>query len=145
MLLAGIVIGWADLKKQSNAPYLTTKIKLGGQIITAEVVQTPKQWRQGLSGRKSLEDDKGMLFVFPQEGHFSFWMKGMNFPLDILWIKGDRVVEIVENAQPPEGDNIPIYQPSKKADKVLEVKAGFCQRYSVFPGERVYFLDKPKK
>ena len=46
---------------------------------------------QGLSERQSLAEDKGMLFLFEKPDHYAFWMKGMEFPLDIIFINGDKI------------------------------------------------------
>ena len=56
---------------------------------------------QGLSGKSQLAQDQGMLFVFAQPGKYYFWMKGMNFSIDIIWIGEDmKVIYIKKDARP---------------------------------------------
>ena len=55
----------------------------------------------GLSGYAGLPEDAGMLFVFPEPIQPTFWMKGMLFAIDIIWIRDGTVVQIHESATPP--------------------------------------------
>jgi uncharacterized membrane protein (UPF0127 family) len=62
---------------------------------------TPDQQAQGLSGIKSMPDTSGMLFVFPKTAEECFWMKGMHFALDIVWLSaGDEVLLVDHNLSP---------------------------------------------
>src|SRR3989338_4766663 len=70
----------------------TKKIVMNGQSVIVELAQTPEARKQGLSGRQNLCETCGMLFIFPENNRYTFWMKEMNFPLDIIWLK-DGVVE----------------------------------------------------
>jgi uncharacterized membrane protein (UPF0127 family) len=116
------------------------KIKIGGEVIKVEVVDTPSTRAQGLSGRDSLEKDQAMLFVFDTPGNYSFWMKDMNFSIDIIWIdETGKIVYIKENATPesyPEG-----FGPNEKTSKyVLEVFSGFVDSYDLEVGDSVNLL-----
>jgi uncharacterized membrane protein (UPF0127 family) len=70
-------------------------------------------------------------------------MKGMRFPLDLVWIDGDRVVDVtarVPNEPPGTPDaQLPVYSPSRPANRVLEVNAGWAQRNGVKAGDRVLY------
>ena len=112
-------------------------VTIGSQTICAEVASQPVQWVQGLSGRASLTPDHGMLFAFPQSAIHYFWMKEMNFPLDIIWINNNQIVEVWPNAPVPTGDQIPSYQPKNQANYVLEVSAGTLAKYGWRVGEQV--------
>lgn len=113
-------------------------LKIGQEIIEAELVDTPEKRAQGLSGRPDLKPNQGMLFVFPQPGYYSFWMKGMLFPLDFLWLKDGIILETTKNVPPPSiAKQIITITPSQEVDSVLEVKAGFLERNNVKVGERV--------
>ena len=59
------------------------------QIVFVELAITPQEREKGLMERKVLEDNNGMLFVFSDEGEYSFWMKNMEMSLDIIWIDAD--------------------------------------------------------
>lgn len=105
---------------------------VGTSTLTAEVVQSPLDRMRGLSGRKVLETDTGMFFVFPQVGKHGIWMKEMNFPIDILWLDDDlRVITVAENVHP---DTFPqSFYPDEPARYVLEVPAGYAERHGIAP------------
>jgi uncharacterized membrane protein (UPF0127 family) len=116
-------------------------VKIAGASIKVDLALTPREQEQGLSGRTELKENSGMLFVFSQPGKYNFWMKDMNFPIDIIWIGGDmRVVYIKKNASPllyPE-----LYGPGPddaNAKYVLEVVDGFSEKNNLKVGDRVLF------
>jgi len=105
------------------------EVIIGQQTICAEVADQPTQWARGLSNRASLAANRGMLFVFPQSAIHSFWMKEMNFSLDIIWINNNQIVETWPNAPIPSGNQTPGHQPKSLANYVLEVSAGSLDKY----------------
>ncbi len=109
--------------------------------IELTVVRSERDRMNGLSGRRSLDRDDGMLFVFEEKDRHSFWMKNMNFPLDIIYIDDNKVVDIKKNAQPiSEEDTSPtIYTPSRPANYVLEVNAGVADEYKITVGSTISF------
>ena len=112
--------------------YSLTNLTINNITIQVEEVSSPVAQEQGLSGRKSLGDNQGMLFIFPTEGLYSFWMKDMLFPIDIIWMdKNYNIVYVKENAQPCTLFNCPIYKPTKPAQYVLEVGAGWARLHGV--------------
>lgn len=114
-------------------------IKIAGKTLKVDLALTADEQERGLSGRNFLGEDEGMLFVFNQADKYSFWMKDMRFPIDIIWISDDlRVVFLKENVSPetyPEA-----FTPSQNARYVLEVSAGFSKKENLKPGDRVEFL-----
>src|SRR3989344_5194996 len=67
----------------------------------------------GLMFRGQMDRDNGMLFIFDKEDKYDFWMKNMNFPLDILWINEDKKVVYIHKDTPPCPENVYVYkQPS---------------------------------
>ena len=111
-------------------------IQLDGQTIHVAVVDTPVARERGLSGRQGLAGDQGMLFVFPKDGVYSFWMKDMLFSIDIIWISADgTITDIVQNLSP---DTYPTaYTPSKPGRYVLELPAGYVKAHNVHEGDIV--------
>lgn len=86
--------------------------------------------------RPSLGDDRGMLFLFPQEARHSFWMKNTMIPLDIVWIDESRAVVHIETGVPPcESDPCPSYSPGAPALYVLELAAGQAAARSLRIGD----------
>ncbi|MFZ3015529.1 MAG: DUF192 domain-containing protein [Minisyncoccia bacterium] len=114
-------------------------VKIAEQILKVDLALTPKSQEQGLSGRDSLKEDEGMLFVFEKKGKYSFWMKDMNFPIDIIWIGKDlRVIYIKKNAQP---ESFPeTFGADQDANFVLEVISGFSEKNNLKEGDNVKFL-----
>jgi hypothetical protein len=81
-----------------------------------------------------------MLFVFDTEGYYSFWMKGMKFPLDFVWINNDKVVQIDKKVSPPLGKSpIITVNPNFKVDKVLEINAGEVEANNIKVGDKIEF------
>ncbi len=116
-------------------------IDIGGFKIKAEIARSNTKREQGLSGREKLKDNEGMLFIFEQEGNYGFWMKGMLFDIDIIFIKDNNIVDIAENMPYPQNDNtIAGVSPKEKANLVLEVNSGFVKRYNIKIGNKVVFL-----
>src|SRR5687768_8240241 len=83
------------------------QVRVGDASVRAEVADDEASRRQGLSGRERLGADEGMLFVLPGDSP-SFWMKGMRFPLDIIWIRQGRVVDISADVPPPRDPDAPL-------------------------------------
>lgn len=106
--------------------------------LGVEVVSTPWEINRGLMYRDGLEEGKGMLFVFGSERRRGFWMKNMEFSVDMIWIAGDGRVVHVERSVPPcrEGP-CPGYAPAEKAKYVLETRANFSAENGIDVGSEV--------
>lgn len=118
------------------------RVKIGEAEFRAQVADTPAEREIGLSRHKSLEEDEGMLFVFEKENvRPSFWMKGMAFALDIIWIDDGQVVQITVNTPVPEAETpeaqIPLYLPNEPVDYVLELNAGATEKNNIKVGDKV--------
>ena len=123
----------SDIEKKSQ-------VKINEQIIIADVVSDEKDVRKGLSGRDWLGINEGMLFIFPEAGTYPFWMKGVNFPIDIIWISGDVIVGIQQHVIPQKDvpdSELRIYYPPEPVNKVLEMKAGRAQLMFLIPGDKI--------
>ena len=109
--------------------------------IRVLVADTLTERAAGLSGYAGLPDDAGMLFVFSEPTQPSFWMKGMEFALDIIWIRDEAVVQIHASVPPPNEetpeDQLPRYRPDEPITHVLELAAGAAARYGITVGDRV--------
>jgi len=110
------------------------------QCFDVEVVQKPEELTRGLMERDSMEDNHGMLFVFPESRQYSFWMKDTLIPLDMIWMDyGRNVVHIAHDVPPCEEDPCPTYAPPTDALYVLEINAGLAQRFGITQGDRAEF------
>jgi uncharacterized membrane protein (UPF0127 family) len=81
---------------------LIRRVYFKNTLVKAEVVKSQRKIEQGLAWRKKLPAERGMLFAMPSESSQRFWMKGMQFSIDIIWIKGGRVVGCEERISPDD-------------------------------------------
>jgi uncharacterized protein len=109
--------------------------------IQAEVADTPASREQGLSGRSELQENDGMLFVFDMPGKYGFWMKDMNFPIDMVWISQDGYVVHIEREVSPStyfDSNPPqAFVNTPDAKYVLEIASGASEKYGLYLGTSV--------
>ncbi len=87
-----------------------------------------------------MADDYGMLFIFDSKKVSpSFWMKDTLIPLDIIWIRDNRVEKIDKDVPTPAPDTpdnkLPKYTSGRPVDYVLEVNAGFNQKNGIKVGD----------
>lgn len=113
---------------------------LAGVPLELTIVTTPAAMAQGLSGRPMLPANQGMLFVYPDIAQRHFWMKGMQFPLDILWLRDGLVVGMAEQVPVPRDADIPRITSPHGINQVLELTAGWVARYQVTIGDRLELL-----
>ena len=102
---------------------------------------------QGLSGRQSLGTDRAMLFVYEADAPRTFWMPDMHFPLDMVWIRSDCVVDGVTNdvPNPPlesPRDQLPRYPSTGPVRFILEINAGEAEARGIVPGSPVQFAGQ---
>ena len=117
-------------------------VKVGETIIPVEVRRTSAELQTGLSGRPALPASAGMLFVFKTPALHSFWMPNRNFPIDIVWITGGRVVGIVRATSNDFDPDHPVYyRPPVPVEYVLEVNAGFMAARGLAVGAAVEFKN----
>ena len=103
---------------------------------------TAKEKERGLSGRKELKPETGMLFLNDHKEVYPYWMKEMRFPLDFVWIDGNIVIDLTENVPIPEGNTLPIIHPKSAVDKILELNVGGIKRIGIEIGDKVTFVDR---
>ncbi len=109
--------------------------------LQVEVVDTKSSRALGLSGRSKLQDDEGMLFIFDNPGKYGFWMKDMNFPLDIVWVDQNGVVVWIERNLSP--DTYPqAYMNKADAKYVLEINASSSEKFGLYLGSKVKFSEE---
>lgn len=102
---------------------------------------------KGLGSRNNLPEDTGMLFVYASESNRAFWMKGMEFSIDIIWLsKEGAIIDISKEAAPQPGvsdSDLELYRPRDPAQYVLEINAGLSNRYGFQRGDRFTFHALP--
>lgn len=122
----------------SAAPSLPkAQVRIGNVDLLVEIPNTPALSHKGLGQRDYLGEFEGMLFIFSEADTYAFHMKDMRFPIDIIWIRSNVVVDISKNVPVPTGPDLPVYRPGTKADMVLEVNANFTNRHHIKQGDKV--------
>lgn len=109
--------------------------------INLELADTAQKRTKGLGYRDFLASGSGMLFIHDETQKYTYWMKGMKFPIDIMWILDDEIVDIIVNVPPPvEGqkDNtLERFAPVTEVNKVLETNAGFVDSNNIQKGDKI--------
>jgi uncharacterized protein len=118
----------------------TATIQIGDQTIVAEIADTAQLRSRGLGFRDGLRDGTGMLFVYESPSQHTFWMKGMRFCLDIIWIEGGEIRGAAESVCPMDGvsdGDLPRYKSPEPVRYVLEMPAGWMAGHGFSAGEPV--------
>lgn len=127
------------LEKPTNClRYEVNDNKTGRCLLSFDLAQSPEAQARGLSGRPSLPEDNGLMFVFLSPGQQCFWMKDMQFPLDIIWLTPEKVVAHIEPNVSP--DSYPqTFCPTVYAQYVLEVNAGVAGKLNIQKDQKLLF------
>lgn len=105
-------------------------------VFYVETAVTGPQKQKGLMFREHMDDDHGMLFVFPVAGELSFWMRNTLIPLDIIFIKANGEINHVhENAQPHDETFI---LSKGVVSAALEINGGMAKTLGISKGDKVY-------
>jgi uncharacterized membrane protein (UPF0127 family) len=127
--------------QSQTTPLDTTTITVGDQPLTVELALSPASRARGLGYRPGLAPGTGMLFVFPESAGRSFWMKGMRFCLDIIWIDQGEITGAAQSVCPdPPGTadaDRASFRSETAAECVLEVPAGWMEEHGFGPGTPV--------
>jgi len=125
----------------------TSTVGIENATFDVEVASTMIQQANGLSYRASLAPNDGMLFLFSSSSVQNFWMKDMNFALDMIWIgpaasgTGSQVVGFAQDVPAPAPGtalwSLTIYSSPGNTNKVLEVNAGTVAKYNIKVGDPV--------
>ena len=118
--------------------YKETTVSLDGVSLASQIADTQALQEQGLSGTPSLSEGHAMLFVFSTPGKYAFWMKDMNYAIDMIWLGADKKVVYVKDHATP--DSYPqMFVSNDPAQYVIEVPDGFARSHGVKVGDQVVF------
>lgn len=109
-------------------------INVAGIELEVEVAVTPEEQILGLMYRNTLEDNAGMLFIFPYEKQLSFWMKDTRIPLSIAFIKANGRIVQIDSMKPYSLDT---HLSKEKVKYALEMKEGWFKIHNVREGDEV--------
>ncbi|MFP4040454.1 MAG: DUF192 domain-containing protein [Desulfosudaceae bacterium] len=139
IILVNLSLIGCQKAKQTKTNWI---VKIKNHKIFVELAQTTQEKYQGLSHRHQLCPYCGMLFVYPTAQERVFVMRNMNFPLDIIWIKDKKIVNINRNIQ-PEKAPLKKYLSKQPVDLVLEVNGDFCRKNNIEIGDRIEIKTQP--
>lgn len=122
-------------------------IVVGDREVTVDLAVTGAQQQLGLGYRNGLDEDHGMLFIGDSPEPKTFWMKGMRFCLDIIWIEDGQIVGAAESVCPdPDGTldrDRPVYPSGVPVTHVLEMDAGWLHAHGYGAGTPVDLSGVP--
>lgn len=107
--------------------------------VQVRVADTFAKRYTGLSDTASLGPNEGMLFVYDDPANRTFVMRDMAFPLDIIFVGGDRQITAIAHAPvPPPGTDEQELTPYRgRAQWVLEVNYNWTVSHGVTAGDHV--------
>ena len=145
----GVGVWWyRNIWHGCNPQLPEEQLTVGSAQFTVEMATTMTQQACGLSGRTGLADGHGMLFLFSSPNIQNFWMKDMNFPLDMIWVDADfNIVGIVKNVSPDtydatNPDKSEFFGENYLAQYVLELPAGYSDKNNIKVGNKIIFSQK---
>jgi uncharacterized membrane protein (UPF0127 family) len=139
ILYASINSQVPDRTEQAATSTQLAYLQTADRCVQLAVADTPDRRRRGLSGYDSLDDNEGMLFVYDDSGNRGFWMKDMDFAIDIIWLDEDsEVVTIKRKAQPKSYPNT--FYPTEPAKNVIEVASGMAETLKINSGDRLQIV-----
>jgi uncharacterized protein len=128
-----------NILAQEQKQNQTALVTVGGVNLITSLSTTPDAQSKGLAIRDSLNENEGMLFIFETPQKYSFWMKDMKFPIDIIWINQDGEIVHLEKSLPPCVFLLPCpsYAPKDDSLYVLEVVSNFTNKFNINVGDPV--------
>jgi uncharacterized protein len=118
----------------------TAQIQIGTETLEVELAETPQQQAKGLRFRQTLDENDGMLFVFPAPQRVSFWMKDASIPLSIAFIQSDGKIIQIRPMQPY--DETPVPSLSDTVAYALLVSQGWFERHGIAAGTVIEDLPR---
>lgn len=113
--------------KQTQIDNAIIDCKLGDFPIKLKVASTPKSQEIGYQHLdQEPTDEEGILFVYPQETPAGFWMKNVNFPLDIMFFDSKKEMVHRETMEPESYPRV--YKCNTPIQYAIETKSGWFDR-----------------
>ena len=133
--------------QESPPAYLVMDSK---QVAVLEVQSSFSEQARGLAGSSTLPEGEGMLFPVSPPQKVKVWMKDVAFPIDIIFLRNDKIVSIVNNAPPCINIRCQLYEPNTLVDAVIELRVGQAQKLQLRTGTTISIkqtqpLSDPKR
>lgn len=133
-----LAVSFVLTTKNVHAPVVAVDVEAP---LTFEIVRTPEEWSRGLSGRTSVPQGYGMLFVFPKADTYSFWMKDMLVPIDIVWLSDNGTIVGIEESVVSETYPGTTFEAPEPVRLVLEMRAGESRARGYKVGDKIALPD----
>ncbi len=127
-------------KKEGELEFLGKNKKDTIRKIEIELAESDEERMQGMMYRRSMDDNKGMLFIFETEEPQSFWMKNTIIPLDIMFVNAKKEIIKIHKSTTPFSEKS--YPSEKPATYVVEVSGGFADKYGIKEGDLISFAKQ---
>ena len=137
LLLSMLLVAFIAVSCSKNGSLPTQVIKINQWEITVEIADTLESQQKGLMGRKSLDNDRGMLFVYDRDSRKSFWMKNTVIPLSIAYIGADGTIREIYDMEPLSTRTVDSRYSVRYA---LEVNQGAFEQHGIKPGDKMEFI-----
>ena len=129
-----------SLRGESPAPQPQMQLervslRVGTHHVEAQLADTEESRSIGLMFRDTLQENEGMLFVFPRPHQATFWMKNTRIPLSIAFI--DRLGVILEIREMQAGDETLTRSGFDTVLYALEMAKGWFAKNRIFAGDRI--------
>ena len=137
LILLLLLVGFAPLSCSKNSDLQTQVIRINQWEVTVETADTLESQEKGLMGRESLDENRGMLFVYDRDAKKSFWMKNTTIPLSIAYIAADGTIREIYDMEPLSTRTVDSRYSVRYA---LEVNQGAFERHGIKAGDKVEFI-----
>lgn len=125
-------------KKQGELEFIRKDDNQVISKIDIEVADKDSSRIKGLMYRTKMDENQGMLFIFPKEEIQSFWMKNTYISLDIIYVNSEKeIVKIYKNTTPRSINSLPS---EKKSQYVVEVNGGYTDKHNIKEGDKINFV-----
>lgn len=117
-------------------PFLAIETADATRFVRVELAETEPDRQRGLTGRTELQEDAGMLFIWPQDTESGFWMKDTPLRLTVAFISAQGEILKMLDMDPCAADPCPVYDPRVTYRMALEVRQGALERLGARVGDR---------
>jgi len=117
----------------------TIRLSVAGHALSAEVAHTQMSRSQGLMHRKSLGENSGMLFVFPETDRHSMWMVNTDIPLSVAFVDEQGVILNIADMAPHTET---VHSSAGAAKYAVEMNFGWFRARGIKAGTRIAGLEK---
>ena len=140
LILFCVFLVYKNIQKAENKGN-KARISINSHILEIEIASNFQEQKQGLSNRDFLCENCGMLFQYKKPQLLSFWMGEMQFPLDIIFFKDNKIIEIFSNVPVFTNNEYTQIKPKDKANLVLEINAGWSLENSLKIGDSIDIVN----